>query len=130
MLEVLIFPIIIYIALVISSIPMWVASKILGVRRSSIGRAVVATFGGGLISILVWSLATPIAPFNVVLALITYLWVLKVVYDVGWLASLLLFLVSILVVVILLAILALLALIPAFMMGGGYRVVPPGPPWA
>ncbi len=104
-------------SLIVASIPLWLASKILGLRRSDLGTALVALLVMALL-FMAASIATIfIYPLNGLVGFIAALWGAKKIYDTGWLQAFLLVLVSTVIVVVmtlaLASLLAGLALFPA-----------------
>ena len=122
----------VYMSVLISSIPLWLASKLMGLRRATLGRAVLATLAGGLIAVLILVVTASIAPLNVLLALVGYLWTLKTIYDIGWGSAFVLVIVSAVVSILTIIVLAVLAAIPLVIFRAWHVpvIVPPGPPWA
>jgi len=105
-----------FILIVISSIPLWIASKILGLKKSSFLNAIVATVAGGIVTVVIYAFVLTITGswlISLILGFIAYLWVIKNVYDVGWGKASLLYIVSVLTVIVLAAIIALVLFILA-----------------
>ncbi len=103
-----------FILIVISSIPLWLASKILGLKKSSLLNAIVATVAGGIVTVVVYAFVIAITSswlLSLILGFIAYLWIIKNVYDVGWGKAALLYIVSVLTVIVLAAIITVVLLI-------------------
>jgi len=104
-------------ALAISSIPLWITSKILNIENSSIGRALIATLSGGLLATTIFLVSLPLAPFNLIFSFISYLWTIRIIYNVSWGKTFVLLIVSVLIAALIThVILLFLAITPHFMM--------------
>ncbi len=99
------------VALFIAAIFLWLAGKVIGIEKASIGRSMVAILGGGIlggiVAVLVAAVFPPLAP---ILAFLANLWVIKVVFDTGWLKAFLAWVLSSVIAAIVLIILAALGL--------------------
>ncbi len=112
----LIIMVVYFILIVISSIPLWLASKMLGLKKSGFINAVVATVAGGIVTVVIYAFILSITGswiLSIILGFIAYLWVIKNVYDISWGKAALLYIVSIITVIVLAAIIALILLILA-----------------
>lgn len=96
------------VSLVASSIPLWIASKLLGLRRSSFGNALLAVMVMPLLFALGFLATMIISPLNILAGLLAALWGVKKIYGTGWLQALLLLMVSAIITLILTSLLAAL----------------------
>ena len=98
-----------FLLIVISSVPLWLASKILGVKKSSLLNAIIATVAGGIVTVVVYAFILAITGswlLSLIIGFIAYLWVIKNVYDVSWGKAALLYIVSVITVIVLAVIIA------------------------
>ncbi|WP_456444047.1 hypothetical protein [Thermococcus sp.] len=99
------------VALFIAAIFLWLAGKLIGIEKASIGRSMVAILGGGILAAIVMALTAlvlaPLAPF---LGFLANLWVVKVVFDTGWIKAFLAWLLAAIIAGIVMGILAFLGL--------------------
>ncbi len=99
------------VALFIAAIFLWLAGKLIGIEKASIGRSMVAILGGGILAAIVGALTAlvfpPLAPL---LAFLANLWAIKVVFDTGWLKAFLAWLLAAIIAGIVMGILAFLGL--------------------
>ena len=99
------------VALFIAAIFLWLAGKLIGIEKASIGRSMVAILGGGILAAIVGALTAlvfpPLAPL---LAFLANLWAIKVVFDTGWLKAFLAWILAAIIAGIILGILAALGL--------------------
>ncbi len=98
-----------FLLIVISSVPLWLASKILGVKKSSLLNAIIATVAGGIVTVVVYAFTLAITGswfLSLIIGFIAYLWVIKNVYDVSWGKAALLYIVSVITVIVLAVIIA------------------------
>lgn len=96
------------ISIVLSSLPLWFASKLLGLKKSGLIHAVAATLVGGLLASIVSVIIVVIFPtpfLAVTLGFLSYIWVIKEIYNVGWGRAIMLWLVSVITAIILILIL-------------------------
>jgi len=96
-------------ALFIAALFLWMAGKLIGIKNASIGKAMIAILGGGilgaLISAIVGAIFRPIGP---VLGFLVNLWVIKAVFDTDWLRAFLAWILSAVIAAIVMGILILL----------------------
>lgn len=107
----LLLALVVFMAIIISSLPLWLASKILGIKKSRFINAIIATIVGGIVAaiillIVITVIYSPIIAF--LAGLISYVWVVKEIYDVSWSKAFLLWLVSIITAIIIFIIISLL----------------------
>ncbi|WP_297420941.1 hypothetical protein [Thermococcus sp.] len=99
------------VALFIAAIFLWLAGKLIGIEKASIGRSMVAILGGGILAAIVMALTAlvlaPLAPF---LGFLANLWAVKVVFDTGWIKAFLAWLLAAIIAGIVMGILAFLGL--------------------
>jgi|BEDMetMinimDraft_2_1075160.scaffolds.fasta_scaffold09661_1 hypothetical protein len=96
------------------SIPVWLASKVIA-RRSTIGRAMIATLVGVIVYLVIAAIFSLVSPvLGVVLGLLGVLLVFKSVFGVGWLGALGIALLAVIFWVVILAIISLLGLSLSF----------------
>jgi hypothetical protein len=99
------------IALFIAAIFLSLAGKLVGIEKASIGRSMVAILGGGvlggIVAVIFGAIFAPLAP---ILAFLTDLWVIKVVFDTDWLRAFLAWLLSSIIAAVVVIILAALGL--------------------
>ncbi len=96
------------ISIVLSGLPLWFASKLLGLKKSGLIHAVAATLVGGLLASIVSVIIVVIFPIPflaVTLGFLSYIWVIKEIYNVGWGRAIMLWLVSVITAIILILIL-------------------------
>lgn len=97
------------ISIILSSLPLWFASKILGLKRSNITHAIAATLIGGLLASIVSVIVITMLPIPflaVTLGFLSYIWVVKEIYNVGWGRAIMLWLISVVAAIILISILS------------------------
>ncbi|WP_240913640.1 hypothetical protein [Thermococcus sp. JdF3] len=98
-------------ALFIAAIFLWMAGKLLGIEKASIGRAMVAILGGGIFGGIVGAATAAIfPPLAPLLAFLANMWVIKTVFDTGWLRAFLAWILSAVIAGIVMVILALLGI--------------------
>jgi len=98
-------------ALFIAALFLWLAAKLIGIRDASIGKAMVAILGGGLLAVIIGAIAgTLLGPLGPILAFVINIWVIKVVFNTDWLRAFLAWLFSGIIVVLVAGILVLLGL--------------------
>ncbi len=95
-------------SLIVSSIPLWMASKLMGLRRSGFGNALLAVIVMPVLFTLAFFATMIFSPLNVVAGFLAALWGVKKIYDTGWLQALLLLMVSAIITLTLTFILAAL----------------------
>ncbi|ASJ09527.1 hypothetical protein A3L11_09905 [Thermococcus siculi] len=97
--------------LFIAAIFLWLAGKLIGIERASIGRSMIAILGGGIlggiVAVVVGAVFPPLAPF---LAFLTNLWVIKTVFDTGWLKAFLAWILAAVIAAVVMMVLAALGL--------------------
>ncbi len=99
------------VALFIAAIFLWLAGKLIGIEKASIGRSMVAILGGGILAAIVMVLtALVFSPLAPLLGFLANLWVVKVVFDTGWLKAFLAWLLAAIIAGIVMGILAFLGL--------------------
>lgn len=99
-------------ALFVAALFLWMAAKLIGIRDASIGRAMVAILGGGILGMIVGALfGIFLHPLGPIMAFITEVWVIKVVFNTDWLRAFLAWLLSGVIVVLVLFILVILGLL-------------------
>ena len=99
------------VALFIAAIFLWLAGKLIGIEKASIGRSMVAILGGGILGGIIAALtALVFAPLAPLLGFLANLWVVKVVFDTGWLKAFLAWLIAAIIAGIVVGILAALGL--------------------
>ncbi|RLG71774.1 MAG: hypothetical protein DRO23_11475 [Thermoprotei archaeon] len=101
-------------SIILSSLPLWFASKLLGLKRSGLVYAMAATIVGGLLASVISAIVVAIIPLpllGVALGFISYLWVIRQVYDVGWDKAVTLWLVSIITAIVLVLILSFIIIL-------------------
>jgi hypothetical protein len=103
-----------FIALLVAGIILALSAKLVGIKDASIVGAMVAVIGGGILGAivgtvvgLVFSIAGPLGPLLGWLAfVVTYVWVIKVVFHTDWLRAFLAWLIAIVVEVLVTALLS------------------------
>ncbi|ASJ11345.1 hypothetical protein A3L12_06985 [Thermococcus sp. P6] len=76
---------VLFLGLFVAALFLWAAAKLIGIRDASIGKAMVGILGGGLLAFLVLIIVGFILrPLGVIASLITYIWVIKVVFNTDW----------------------------------------------
>ena len=100
------------VSLILSSIPLWMASKLLGLRRSSLGNALLAVIVMPVLFALAFLATMIIWPLNILAGFLAALWGVKKIYDTGWLQSLLLLMVS-----------AIITFILAFLLAASFKAI-------
>ena len=99
------------VALFIAAIFLWLAGKLIGIEKASIGRSMVAILGGGILGGIIAALtALVFAPLAPLFGFLANLWVVKVVFDTGWLKAFLAWLLAAIIAAIVVGILAALGL--------------------
>ncbi|PYB69052.1 hypothetical protein DMB44_00825 [Thermoplasma sp. Kam2015] len=94
------FVIAIVITLIIASVPVWLAGKIVS-RRSTFGQAMAATLLSLIIFYIFFFIFSLFTPFiGVIFGFIGSLWVFKEVYSIGWIDALSLAIIAIFIAVI------------------------------
>jgi len=119
-----------FILIVISSVPLWLASKILGLKKSNFLNAIIATVAGGIVTVAIYAFILAITGswlLSLILGFIAYLWIIKNVYDIGWGKAALLYIVSILTVIVLAAIIALIMFILSIPITFPHPIIRPMP---
>ncbi|AEK74011.1 hypothetical protein GQS_10590 [Thermococcus sp. 4557] len=98
-------------ALFIAALFLWMAAKLIGIQNASIGKAMIAILGGGILAAIVGSLVGAVlGPLGPIAAFITNLWVIKAVFDTGWLRAFLAWILSAVIAAIVMGILAFLGI--------------------
>ncbi|CAD5244599.1 MULTISPECIES: hypothetical protein [Thermococcus] len=98
-------------ALFIAALFLWMAAKLIGIKNASLGKAMVAILGGGILAAIVGSLVGAVlGPLGPIAAFLTNLWVIKAVFDTDWLRAFLVWVLSAVIAGIVMGILALLGL--------------------
>jgi len=101
-------------SIILSSLPLWFASKLLGLRKSGLIHAMAATVVGGLLAFVVSAIVVIIVPLpllGIILGFLGYLWVIRQVYDVGWDKAIMLWLVSVITAIILILVLSFIIIL-------------------
>ena len=101
-------------SIILSSLPLWFASKLLGLRKSGLIHAMAATIIGGLLASVVSAIVVFIVPLpllGIVLGFLSYLWVIRQVYDVEWGKAIMLWLVSVITAAILILVLTFIIIL-------------------
>ncbi|WP_297093418.1 hypothetical protein [Thermococcus sp.] len=102
-------------ALFIAALFLWMAAKLIGIQNASIGRAMIAILGGGILAAIVGAVVGAVlGPLGPIAAFITNIWVIKAVFDTGWLRA---FLAWVLAAVIAGLVMGILALLGIFTLG-------------
>ena len=97
--------------LFIAAIFLWLAGKMIGIEKASIGRSMIAILGGGILGGIVGALTAAVfPPLAPLLAFLANLWVIKTVFDTGWLKAFLAWILASVVAAIVVAIFAALGL--------------------
>ncbi|ASJ02820.1 hypothetical protein A3L09_05895 [Thermococcus profundus] len=73
----------IFIALFIAGFFLYLGAKLVGIEKATIGKSVVAVVGGGILAMVIGII--PVLGW--ILAPIAYIWVVKTVFDTGWLRA-------------------------------------------
>ncbi|NJE02703.1 hypothetical protein [Thermococcus sp. MV11] len=98
-------------SLFIAAIFLSLAGKLIGIEKASIGRAMIAILGGGIVggivAVVTAAIFPPLAPL---LAFLANMWVIKTVFDTGWLKAFLAWLLSFIIAGLVFGVLALLGL--------------------
>ncbi|WP_308686513.1 hypothetical protein [Thermococcus thermotolerans] len=98
-------------ALFVAAIFLWMAAKLLGIENASVGRAVIAIVGGGILGMIVGAIVGAVlGPLGSIAAFITSIWVIKAVFDTDWLRAFLAWLLSGIIAILVMGILALLGM--------------------
>ena len=97
--------------LFIAAVFLWLAGKVIGIEKASIGRSMIAILGGGIIggivAFIVGAIFPPLAPL---LAFLTNLWVIKTVFDTSWLKAFLAWILASVIAAVVVLVLAALGL--------------------
>ncbi|NJF25971.1 hypothetical protein [Thermococcus sp. Bubb.Bath] len=80
---------VLFISLLISAYFLFIGAKLAGIRDPTLGKAFVAMIGGGVVFVVIAAVFFFLPGINVLLALLAALWVVKVVFNTGWLRALL-----------------------------------------
>ncbi len=80
---------VLFVSLLISAYFLLIGAKLAGIRNPTLGKAFVAMIGGGVIFVVVAAVFFFLPGINLILALLAALWVVKVVFNTGWLQALL-----------------------------------------
>ncbi|ASJ07692.1 hypothetical protein A3L08_08945 [Thermococcus pacificus] len=95
------------IALFIAAIFLSLAGKLVGIEKASIGRSMIAILGGGILGGIVTLLvALVFAPLAPLLGFLANLWVIKTVFETGWLRAFLAWLLSAVMAAVIMMLLA------------------------
>jgi|GEM_PF-2376968 hypothetical protein len=73
--------------LLVTAFFIWIGSKLAGIKNATIGKAVISALAGGILASISMGIVGSIPFIGFVaplIALILYLWVLKVVFDTTW----------------------------------------------
>ncbi|WP_297464466.1 hypothetical protein [Thermococcus sp.] len=101
----------VFLGLFIAAVFLWLAGKVIGIEKASIGRSMIAILGGGILAFIVAALTSlflpPLAP---ILGLIANLWVIKTVFETGWLKAFLAWLLATIIAILVVGILAAIGL--------------------
>ena len=96
-------------ALFIAALFLWMAAKLIGIKNASIGKAMIAILGGGILGALISAIVGAIfQPLGPILGFLANLWVIKAVFDTGWLRAFLAWILSAVIAAIVMGILILL----------------------
>ncbi|KAA8922734.1 MAG: hypothetical protein F6Q11_03490 [Thermoplasma sp.] len=94
------FVIAIVLTLIIASVPVWIAGKLVS-RRSTFGQAMAATLLSIIIFYVFFFIFSLFTPFiGIIFGFIGSLWVFKEVYGIGWIDSLALAIIAIFIAVV------------------------------
>ncbi|WP_157209531.1 hypothetical protein [Methanotorris igneus] len=111
---------IIFIALIIAGIFLYFGCKLANIEDVSLGKAIVAVVGGGILSFIVSSIfsAVPVIGgiLSFVFGILSYVWVIKVIFNTNWSKAFLAWLMAIVVEVV---VMFIIAFIIAFIFGVG-----------
>ncbi|ASJ12834.1 hypothetical protein [Thermococcus thioreducens] len=98
-------------ALFIAALFLWMGAKLIGIHDASIGKAMIAILGGGILAAIVGALVgVVLGPFGPVLGFLANIWVIKAVFNTDWLRAFLAWLLSGIIAILVMGILALLGL--------------------
>ncbi len=98
-------------ALFIAALFLWMAVKLIGIKNASIGKAMIAIVGGGILGALISAIVGAIFhPLGPILGFLANLWVIKAVFDTGWLRAFLAWILSAVIAAIVMGILAFLGI--------------------
>ena len=87
------------ISLIIAALLLYAGAALVGIERVSLGKAIVAVLGGGILSIIAVVLIslTPFSFLAPLVGIIVYIWVVKEVFDTSWLKAFLALLMTLVV---------------------------------
>ena len=95
-------------ALFIAAVFLWMAAKLIGVENASVGKAMIAIVGGGILATVVGGVVGAILdPLGPLAVFITNLWVIKAVFDTDWIRAFLAWLLSAVIAALVVIILVL-----------------------
>ncbi|AAL80405.1 hypothetical protein PFDSM3638_01335 [Pyrococcus furiosus DSM 3638] len=82
--------IVLLIALFIAGLFLHLGAKLVGIKEATLGKSIVAILGGGILAVIVTAITGAIPVFGIlapIFGFITYLWVIKAVFNTGWLRA-------------------------------------------
>ncbi|AEC52646.1 hypothetical protein PNA2_1731 [Pyrococcus sp. NA2] len=77
----------ILIALVIAGLFMYVAAKLVGIEKASLGRSILVVLLGGILQAIVTIALSFLPGINILLGIIAYVAVIKSLFETGWLKA-------------------------------------------
>ncbi len=88
-------------ALIVASLPLWLAAKLVGVERDGLGRCVLALIAWGVVSLIVLVLFSPFGVLAVLASLAASIYVFMVIFETSFWKALALLLLSVVFTVLL-----------------------------
>ena len=75
------------VAFLIAAFFLYLGAKMVGIHNATVGKSFIAIVGGGILAVITAAVLFFLPGINVIVALIVYIWVVKAVFDTGWLRA-------------------------------------------
>ena len=103
------------VALLVAGVILSFSARLVGIERASLGRAIVAIVGGGILGAIVSGLFLllpgPLSVLALLAFVLTYIWVIKVVFETDWVKATMAWLMAMVVELIVTGIFVLLGVV-------------------
>ncbi|EEB73169.2 hypothetical protein [Thermococcus sp. AM4] len=87
-------------SLLIAAFFMEMGAKLAGIENVTLGKSLIAILGGGILAMIVGAIFVFLPVINFILAFIAYLWVIKTVFNTGWLRAFVAWLLAVILAIV------------------------------